>query len=852
MFKEVLNQGRSYLDKCFQRHQKAEEVIVQHAWLLDQILTEAWQLYLQDAAEDLCLVAVGGYGRRELHPYSDIDLLVLYDKSLDAALEERVGQFITLLWDIRLEVGHSVRSVEQCQQEADDLTVMTNLLESRVICGAQHLFVAMKKRTDVQQVWDSAAFFEGKFKEQQVRHEQYHGTAYNLEPNLKESPGGLRDIQTIAWIAKRHCKAESWRDLVIQSYLNESEYKTLTDGQEFLWKVRYLLHQEAGRHEDRLAFQYQRSLAEKLDYKDDEKRLGVEHFMKKYYRTITEIYNLCEILLQSFREVIFYAQNQAEKEQVTAINRRFQLRNNYLEVCDPQVFAHYPFALLEIFLIYQQHAEISGIRASTARLILHYRDMIDEDFYKDIRARSLFYEIIRQPCGQTRAFRAMNLYGILSAYIPAFGDIVGQMQYDLFHVYTVDQHTLFVLRNLRRYTVAEFYDEFPLCSEISQQIPKLELAYLGALFHDIAKGRGGDHSELGQKDALVFCRQHGLSEYDSQLVAWIVKNHLLMSTTAQRQDITDPEVITHFAQHVGDLDHLNYLYLHTVSDIRATSPKLWNNWKASLLSDLYRKTKHALGQGLENPLNRVEQVQEKQETARKALSTASQTEIDDIWQNFGEEYFLRTSINDVVRDTRAVLDKPPEQVLVLSNIDKCGSYAFTIFSQKDLRLFAASCLYLERQSLNIVDAYLIGAGKGCTLLHYVVLEQNGTALKDNYRAQSIQKGLNVILQEDEQHYRPINQRPNPQVRHFNEPTRVTFEHHAEHTVMEVVTTDRPGVLSRIAQSLYRCKVHLKTAKIATLGSRVEDIFFITGTYEGGSITSEQLDCLQTMLPDELG
>ncbi|MEJ2575769.1 MAG: [protein-PII] uridylyltransferase, partial [Gammaproteobacteria bacterium] len=597
LFKTCLKAGASELEARFEAHDPTEDLVRARALFIDEILTRAWRLHLAETT-GATLVAVGGYGRGELHPASDVDVLILTGEDPET-LADPIERFVMLLWDIGLEIGHSVRNIAQCIAEAArDVTVITNLTESRLVTGDAALFERMLAATGPQAMWPSDQYFAAKLAEQEARHRKYDDTAYNLEPNIKENPGGLRDIQMIGWVAKRHFGASTMADLVERGFLTDHEYHSLMSCQSLLWRIRFALHMLTGRHEDRLLFDHQRALAARFGYIDGEANLAVEQFMQAYYRAVMRLNRLNEMLLQHFREAIILKD---ELGSAVPINRRFQARSGYIEVINQGTFARSPLALLEIFLLLQQHPDLQGVRASTIRLIRAHRHLIDHRFRADIKARSLFMEILRQPSGMTHALRRMNRYGILARYIPAFGNIVGRMQYDLFHVYTVDEHTLRLIRNLRRFAIAQLVDEFPQCSEAFAELPKPELIYLAGLFHDIAKGRGGDHSLLGARDAWDFCKLHELSDYDARLVAWLVEKHLLMSTVAQRKDIEDPAVIQSFAAQVGDVNRLNHLYVLTVADVRATNPKRWNGWKNVLLRQLYRSTRRALTRGLDTP-----------------------------------------------------------------------------------------------------------------------------------------------------------------------------------------------------------------------------------------------------------
>ena len=491
-------------------------------------------------------------------------------------------------------------------------------------------------------------------KEQTERHHRYFDTAYNLEPNVKASPGGLRDIQTIGWVAKRHFGTDTLDELVPHGFLTREELRKLKAGQSFLWKVRFGLHVLTGRREDRLLFDYQIKLAKLFGYEDASFTLAVEQLMQKYYRTVMDVSLLNEMLLQLFREAIL-----TQSGPPIPINPRFQIRNDYLEVTHPEVFARYPSALLELFVLLQQHPELRGVRAETIRLIGTHVSLIDEEFRQNPRHHRLFMEILCAPVGVTHELRRMNLYGVLGRYIPSFGRVVGRMQYDLFHAYTVDAHTLFVVSNLRRFAIPKYNHEFPDLSQIMQSLPRQELAYLAALFHDIAKGRGGDHSELGAVDAEAFCLEQGLGRYEARLVAWLVKNHLILSITSQKKDISDPDIIHDFARRVGDQAHLDYLYVLTVADVRGTNPKLWNAWKARLFEEFYERTKRALRRGLETPVDQDELIRETQQSARAKIPAIPEARIAEVWSQWTEAYFLRFTPEEIAWHTTLLADRRP-------------------------------------------------------------------------------------------------------------------------------------------------------------------------------------------------
>lgn len=830
LYREALKQGDAVLKTLFQQGIPAWDLVPARSRLIDQLLIRVWTDHFADTPEP-ALVAVGGYGRGELHPGSDVDIMILLEGQTNGPLREAVEGFLTFLWDIGIEVGHSVRTPEDCAQEAvADITVATNLMEARWLAGPRSLFTRMRQVTGPDHIWSSRAFFEAKREEQQRRHHKYHDTAYNLEPNIKEGPGGLRDLQMIGWVAKRHFSAQTLHDLVDHQFLSETEYRDLLDYQNFLWQVRFGLHALTGRREDRLLFDYQRQLATCFGYRDEDHNLAVEQFMQHYYRTIMELSRLNEMLLQLFQEAILLADDPGTP---APINRRFQARRGFLEVTRQSVFLRYPFALLEVFLLLQQHPELKGVRASTIRLIRAQRSLIDDSFRNDLRAQSLFMEILRQPRGVTHQLRSMNRYGVLAAYLPEFACIVGRMQYDLFHTYTVDQHILFVVRNLRRFYVPEHAHEFPLCSVLIHKVPKPELLYIVGLFHDIAKGRGGDHSQLGAQDVEAFCERHGLSRFDTGLATWLVRHHLVMSLTAQKKDIHDPEVVNEFARFVGDQLHLDYLYLLTVADIRGTNPGLWNSWRESLLRELYEATRRALRRGLGNPIDKAECVKEIQHQARTLLLNkgVQARRIRGAWRSFSDDYFLRHSPDEIAWHSRAVLKKADDgRALVLARPDPLrGGTEIFVYTRDQANLFALTTSVLDQLGLNIVDARIITSPCHYTLDSYTVLEASGEPITERTRIKEIVSRLRKELNRPDAKLLTPSRRPARVLRHFHTPTQVSFtdDEPNQRTILELVTADRPGLLCLIGRAFMDCEIHLQNAKVATIGARVEDMFFIT-------------------------
>jgi len=828
-WRELLRQAHEELQRRFLAEEPVEDLVHARAALIDTVLRQAWATHCAREAR-WALVAVGGYGRGELHPASDVDLLLLVPQAPDMPGSAALESLVTFLWDIGLEVGHSVRTVAQCREACiGDVSVMTTLLEARLIAGNAELLSAMRAGLAPEHIWPVKQFFEAKVREQTERHLKANDTAYNLEPNVKTGPGGLRDIQTIAWVAKRHFGAGTLHGLVTHGFLTLAELRRLKQAQAFLWKVRFGLHLLTARHEDRLLFDHQMRLARSFGYEDASYTLGVEQFMQRYYRTVMDVSLLNELLLQLFREAIL-----TESEPPRPLNARFQVRNDSLEAVSEEVFARAPSTLLELFALLQQNPEVRGVRASTIRAVAKNLWLIDEEFRQNPRHHRLFLEILRSPVGVTHELRRMNTYGVLGRYIPAFGRIVGRMQYDLFHAYTVDAHTLFVVSNLRRFAISRYDEELPEASRVMQQLPRSEVAYLAALFHDIAKGRGGDHSELGAVDAEAFCLEQGLSPYDARLVAWLVRNHLELSITSQKQDIGDPEVINAFARKVGDETHLDYLYVLTCADVRGTNPKLWNSWKATLFHDFYQRVKRALRRGLESPIDPEHLVRETQDAARRLAAERGVTENDivGVWTRFTQGYFLQHSPEEVAWHARLLAERDAasdEPLVALDAHSVRGTTAALIFAPPRRHGFARTTAALDQLGLNIVDARITPTGDGFSLDLYHLLEDDGAPIADSDRLAEIERALWRSLQGPADAPFAVSRRAPRQARMFNTPTQIALSVDARNgrSVLELTAGDRPGLLCEIGQVLMEERIELHAAKIMTVGERAEDVFYVT-------------------------
>ncbi len=829
-YKHAITTTRDSLAEQFKSGAPVAELIGWQSAIIDSIITHSWQQTIPASAQhSVALVAVGGYGRAELHPRSDIDILILTTKNFTDA-DEEIGQFVTHLWDLGLDVGHSVRDVKRCIKEAKaDITVITNMIESRYVCGNKDLMQQLKDAIRPEKIWPVDKFFAAKQQEQRDRHLKFHGTAFRLEPNLKESPGGLRDIQTVEWMLIRQYGNSNLQALVTDNYLSQQELDELTEGRDILWSIRFLLHTKSNRKEDRLLFDYQRELATDFGYEQNEEHSNeaVEQFMQRYFRTVVKVERLNDMLLQLMEAQFSPIEKMARKP---TGDKNFVIINEYVETTDDSVFPRYPPAMLELFQIFASHEEIRGIGARTLRSLKSNLHLINQKFRSDVIARDLFMQLFREPDKATRKLRLMNRYGVMAAYLPNFEKIVGRMQYDLFHIYTVDEHTLMVIRNLRRFAIPRHNEEYPECSAIMQSIEKQDLLYIIGLFHDIAKGRGGDHCILGAEDAEIFCKQHGLDEEDSKLVVWTIRHHLEMSMTAQRKDTSDPDVIYEFARFAGSQRYLDFLYLLTVADIRGTNPELWNSWKQNLLEQLYRHTSNALKRGLDNPIDVAEIIARKKRQALEQLTANAIDEslVETIWSHCDEQYFLQYSSEEIGwHATNMSLLKKGEPLILLRRETERGSTEIFIHVEDHTQLFASIVTAIDQLNLTIVSAQILTSINGWTLDTFFVLDRDGEAIQDELRLESIHTQLDMVLIEGKTPV-PVKRTVSRRLTHFDfEPIiQLDNELSDESTSLFIKAIDRPGLLNAIGKCFAEKNIRVISANITTLGETAEDSFYI--------------------------
>lgn len=836
-FKKTIKNALIQLKEHQNAGASAALLLKRYTWMIDELVGIIWTFYLNqnnsddEQRLDLELIAVGGYGRGELHPFSDVDLLILLSNEEYDEAKEFVENFLRFLWDIGLEVGHSVRSVKDCIKEAKgDITIMTNLLEARHLKGNDALFKNLNDKIRAPRCWSPEKFFNGKVEEQNQRHAQYQKTAYSLEPNLKESPGGLRDLQTILWVYNRHYGVRSFKEMRDLELISSDEYRLLIRARNILWKMRSGLHLITNRHEDRLLFDTQRLIAEEFGYVDTKAHLAVEQLMKRYYRTAKHVMYLNEILLANYRVMNNKRFNLTNGRQ---IDQDFVLKNKLIEQKDEDLFVRKPHAMLKLFSLMQER-KITGIHPDTIRAIRTNLPLINNDFRNSPKAKHLFLKMFKhEGIGLTNALARMNAYGLLGAYIPSFGAIVGQMQHDLFHVYTVDGHTLKVIENLTR--LRKYPDEFPVASEILANLYKPERVFLGALFHDIAKGRGGDHSILGESDAYEFCIEHGLSEYDAKLVGWLVLSHLMMSHFSQRRDISDPDVIKEFADIVGDIEHLDNLYLLTLADIKGTSPKVWNAWKGQLLLELYQSTHKALRQGVAQALNEKEHVDDDKKTAMQLIidqvgeKNIDQEHIQQFWNTLHNDYFIRNEPYYIAWHASSLSNAKAISIPLVSvrYSERLEANMFFVFAPETNKLLTQVTGSFAELDLNIIEARLEMSTNGFALYTFnALVPETEHARKKDYM-EFLEHRIRELLFKPQSSDPIANNVSSRTLKHFPIKPTVSFLFNNEtYTTMEIVAQDQAGLLHNVARILNKHNLILLSARIATFGERAEDIFYI--------------------------
>ncbi|MGE5169027.1 MAG: [protein-PII] uridylyltransferase, partial [Rudaea sp.] len=791
-----LAEGRARLRAAFLARSDPPRLLRGLARLTDAVVVAAWK---EAAIPSASLVGVGGYGRGQLYPHSDVDILVLLGAAADARSTAAVERLLTSLWDTGIELSHAVRTIDECAIAMGDATVRTSLLEHRHLAGSRELYADFVRMFDA--ALDVRTFYDAKALEQQQRHLKYHDAAYNLEPNVKESPGGLRDLQTVIWIARAAKLGRSWRELAGNGLMTAAEADAVSRQERAIADLRIRLHYLAGRREDRLVFDLQTALAAELGFVDTPAKRASEQLMQRYYRAAKLVRQVNTLLLQNLHARLYPA-----GAAPAVIDAEWQGVDELLDLRDEGLFDARPGAMLDAFLMLQRHAELRGMTARTLRALWRNRHRVDAAFRRDPAHRARFIQMFREPRGLTHELRRMNLYGILGQYLPAFGAIVGQMQHDLFHVYTVDEHILMVIRNLRRFTEAQHAHEYPLCSRLITDFERKEVLYLAALFHDIAKGRGGDHSTLGARDARRFCAAHGLPDEDVALVAWLVTEHLTMSLTAQKQDITDPHVVDAFATKVGSERRLIALYLLTVADIRGTSPKVWNAWKGKLLEDLFHAARATLTSGTSERTIQ-DSLAERQREAQRLLRLYAVPDNAELalWRTLDTPYFQRHTADEIAWHARHLywrVDGKAPVVKVRLAREGAGLQAL-VYLPDQPGLFARICGFFGRAGLSILDAKVHTSRHGYALDTFAMHDPVNPNASYRDTIQFIEYELARSLASPAPLEPPGEGRIPRQLRHFplTPEVRIFPDDKGTHFILEIVAGDRPGLLARIAYFL---------------------------------------------------
>ncbi|MGO1250769.1 [protein-PII] uridylyltransferase [Psychrobacter sp.] len=860
---EWLSQINDDISRSLERGTSIRQLVTARACAIDSLLVALFTMFEMDKT-DLALFATGGYGRGELSLYSDIDILLLSPNDISTDASNKIDKFVTTLWDLGLEPALAVRSISEAMEAALDHTIASAQLESRLLIGNEALQDIPVQIVNEQ--WSPRDFFDAKTQEAKARHIQHNSTEYNLEPNIKTAPGGLRDIHLIGWVTKRYFRVSKLYDLVQQDFLTEKEFDELSFAEGYLWQIRHHLHVLTGRNENKLLFDYQREVAQLMGYAtqpDDEPNAAVERFMRDYYRCAMQISTLSEMLTNHYYETIierYLPDDERPKKQ--PINARFNRIGNQISISHHRVFAQHPESILEMFLLMGQY-DLKNVRTHTLRALKIAARGIDQVYRDNPAHQALFLANLKEQNYLFHRLRTMNRYGVLGNYIPAFAQVTGLMQYDLFHRYTVDAHTLFLIRILHRFTDPRFFEEFPLVSAIFQRIDRKEILVLAAMFHDIAKGRGGDHSQLGETEAIEFCLTHGMSKADAHLVGWLTRYHLLMSMTAQKKDISDPEVVTVFADLVGNVTHLNHLYVLTVADMNATNPQLWNSWRATLMKQLYSQTRRILRADIDAPTNRQDMISDTRDQALKMLDNVdnqhmNRDEVLRLWDDLGDEYFLREIAEDIIWHTEAILNHPP--IGLASNEDSpplvvlrehrelaLDAVQVFIYTEDQANLFAVTMAVFDQMGLDVLDARIITATRDFALDSYVLLDPSGTLLVDENNQQTLKQCL-INAFRDPEAPKLVNKRLPRQLRHFEVKTVISFDFNdasGQH-IMNLETLDQPGLLARVGQTFLQEKIEVHAARITTLGERAEDMFYISDQNDE-PLSEDRLEALKLAL-----
>ncbi|WP_118865373.1 bifunctional uridylyltransferase/uridylyl-removing protein GlnD [Haemophilus haemolyticus] len=811
----------------------------------DALLIQLWHEMGLSEQQGIALIAVGGYGRREMFPLSDLDFLILVEQTPSPKIEEKITQFIQFLWDCGFEVGNSVRTLEQCESEGkQDITIATNLLEARFLAGNRPHFDVLNELVKNTDFWSKEGFFNAKVQEQIERYQRYHNTAYNLEPDIKYSPGGLRDLHLLYWVALRHSGALTLEAILQSGFIYPQEYQQLQESRAFLFKVRFALHLILKRYDNRLLFDRQIKVSELLGFRGEGNQ-AVEKMMKCFFQALHRISLISNLLIQHYQENVLSSNQDSVIHQ---LDDDFQLVNQCLCLRNSRVFQEKPERMLDLFFYLTQY-EQANIHSDTLRQLQISLDQLAQKLCEIPAAREKFLRLFNQPNAIKRAFMPMHQYGVLTAYLPQWQAIEGLMQFDLFHIYTVDEHTLRVMLKLESFLSQESAQEHPIAHRIFSQFSDRSLLYIAALFHDIAKGRGGDHAELGAEDVANFAQLHGLDRREIDTLAWLVQSHLLMSITAQRRDIHNPEVVMNFAEAVQNQVRLDYLTCLTVADICATNSNLWNSWKRSLFASLYEFTGQQFAQGMKELLDYSEKSEENRKLAQQILtqdySDIAPISIEQLWARCPEDYFVRNTPKQIAWHTSLLVDFAEALLVKISNRFSLGGTEVFIYCQDQPHLFNKVVSTIGAKKFSIHDAQIITTQDGYVFDSFIITELNGELVEFD-RRRELEQALTLALQSEK--LPALSIAPNRQLQHFTVQTDVRFLHEnkKEHTEMELVALDKPGLLAQVSQIFSELNLNLLNAKITTVGEKAEDFFILTNQL-GQALAREERERLNSVI-----
>ena len=826
-----------YIYERFEKNKNIKKLLKSKSYIIDRLIKKAWKDNNLDNKE-VSLIAVGGYGRSELFPFSDIDILILISDYDDETLLKNIEKFIADIWHFKTSVGHSVRTQKECINAMNsDVTVYTNLLESRWICGNTEHYESLKKNIFDNNEWSNQNFLSAKKKEQEKRYRKYSNTGYLLEPDIKEGPGGFRDLQTLIWISKKYFKTNSLVDLYNINIISKKEYLLLLRSQRFLSKTRFFLHLINNKPEERLFFSNQKRLAEFFGYLSDTNK-GVERFMQEFYKHISVVKQLNEILIKHIEDI--NGKKHLEKDFLKT-DADFIIKNNNVYARNKDVFIKNPTKIFEIFTLKDNKGEPYDISANTIRYIRESLHLIDNDFRSDRANRDFFINLFYQKTGLARCLRKMNDYGVLAAYLKPFSKIVGMMQFDLFHIYTVDEHTLSVLSNVRYMSSNECKKKHNFVYEIFKRIPSPEILYLGALFHDIGKGKNKDHSKVGSKESLKFCEDHGMSKYQSQMVSWLVENHLIMSLTIQKKDISDAEVIKEFADIVKTQERLDYLYLLTIADISGTNPELYTDWKDSLLKELYLSSKAYFRRNIFEITKPDRYVRNLKTSVKKKLSPQIDKNLfEDIWSFLNTDYLRRHNDDEVAWHIDLIAKNGLKNVVSIRENQFKGCTELSIYQNERKNIFSYIANVIDNLNINIVDAKIITLNNNQAIDTYLLLDINGSYIKDEHTLIYLKDKIENIINASNYKTKKITKKPTENIASFKKFINIEISKKIDDLLVEISTLDHPGLLSKICEAFDSFDLMVKDAKISTLGEEANDIFVLFPFNKGKKVTSQNI------------